>query len=107
MLLMAGFAPVSYWITLGARRARLVTFTAVCDRVRALTWATAAPNARAVVRAGLVFVIGLGTAVLQSSLFGYASQFPPIFNQSLMAGQVCPRPPLPRAPQRACHVPLG
>ena len=34
-----------------------------------------------------MFVIGLGTAVLQSSLFGFASQFPPIFNQSLMAGQ--------------------
>lgn len=37
--------------------------------------------------AGLVFIIGLGTAVLQSSLFGFASQFPPIFNQAMMAGQ--------------------
>jgi hypothetical protein len=35
----------------------------------------------------MVFIIGLGTAVLQSSLFGFASQYPPIYNQSLMAGQ--------------------
>lgn len=36
---------------------------------------------------GCVFVSGLATAVLQSSIFGFASQFPPIYNQAIMAGQ--------------------
>lgn len=34
-----------------------------------------------------MFVTGLCTAVLQSSLFGLFSMFPPLFSQSLMAGQ--------------------
>uniref|UniRef100_A0A7S1C545 Uncharacterized protein n=1 Tax=Bicosoecida sp. CB-2014 TaxID=1486930 RepID=A0A7S1C545_9STRA len=36
---------------------------------------------------GIVFVSGLATAVLQSSIFGFASQFPPTYNQAIMAGQ--------------------
>ena len=36
---------------------------------------------------GIFFVIGLSTAVLQSSVFGFSSFFPPIFNQGLMVGQ--------------------
>ena len=35
----------------------------------------------------IMFTNGLATAVLQSSAFGFSSQFPPIFNQALMVGQ--------------------
>ena len=36
--------------------------------------------------AGVVLMIGIATAVLQSSIFGFASMFPPIYSQAIMAG---------------------
>jgi hypothetical protein len=35
----------------------------------------------------VVFFIGVATAVLQSSVFGFASMFPPIYSQAVMSGQ--------------------
>ena len=44
-----------------------------------------APCARAC--AAVIALIGVATAVLQSSIFGFASMFPPIYSQAVMSGQ--------------------
>ena len=36
---------------------------------------------------GTMLILGVCTAVLQASLIGFASQFPPLFSQAIMAGQ--------------------
>jgi hypothetical protein len=38
-------------------------------------------------RPGFVVVIGFATAILQSSLLGFAALFPPIYSQAVMSGQ--------------------
>lgn len=35
----------------------------------------------------MCLMIGISTAILQTSLFGFSSQLPPLFNQAIMAGQ--------------------
>ncbi len=37
--------------------------------------------------AAVIALIGVATAVLQSSIFGFASMFPPIYSQAVMSGQ--------------------
>ena len=37
----------------------------------------------------MCLMIGISTAILQTSLFGFSSQLPPLFNQAIMAGHNC------------------